>query len=122
LSNSNVDAVELSGLISGRVVEGSLLVDNGINGDSGFSGLSVSNDELSLASSNWDLFVEVSEKSLSLIIINIGKDPTPTSDRRIFKVNLGLTKESTDFKPVCIGSCTDFLGMIPGAFNSILCL
>ena len=28
------------------------------------------------------------------------------------------TNESTAFNPVCIGSCTDFLTMIPGAFNS----
>ena len=33
---------------------------------------------------------------------------------------MGLTRESTALSPVCIGSCTDFLGMIPGAFNSIL--
>jgi hypothetical protein len=32
------------------------------------------------------------------------------------------TKASTDFNPVNIGSCTDFLGMIPGAFNSTLYL
>jgi hypothetical protein len=32
------------------------------------------------------------------------------------------TKQSTAFNPVYIGSCTDFLGMIPGAFNSILLL
>ena len=32
------------------------------------------------------------------------------------------TKQSTDFKPVYIGSCTDFLGIIPGAFISILFL
>jgi len=33
---------------------------------------------------------------------------------------VSLTRESTDLRPVCIGSCTDFLGMMPGAFNSIL--
>lgn len=32
------------------------------------------------------------------------------------------TKQSTDFKPVYIGSFTDYLGIIPGAFNSILLL
>jgi len=32
------------------------------------------------------------------------------------------TKQSTDFNPVCIGSLTDYLGIIPGAFNSILLL
>lgn len=32
------------------------------------------------------------------------------------------TKQSTDFNPVCMGSNTDYLGIIPGAFNSILLL
>lgn len=32
------------------------------------------------------------------------------------------TKQSTHFKPVYIGSDTDYLGIIPGAFNSILLL
>jgi hypothetical protein len=30
------------------------------------------------------------------------------------------TSESTDFNPVIIGSCTDFLGIIPGALTSTL--
>jgi len=30
------------------------------------------------------------------------------------------TKQSTDFNPVYIGSLTDYLGIIPGAFNSTL--
>ena len=32
------------------------------------------------------------------------------------------TKLSIDFNPVCIGSLTDFLGIIPGAFTSTLLL
>jgi len=32
------------------------------------------------------------------------------------------TKQSTAFNPVYIGSCTDFLGIIPGAFISTLFL
>ena len=32
------------------------------------------------------------------------------------------TKQSTAFNPVYIGSCTDFLGIIPGALISILFL
>lgn len=55
LSDSHVDAVELSGLVGVGVVEGGLLVDDRVDGDGGFAGLSVSNDELSLTSSNWDL-------------------------------------------------------------------
>jgi len=30
------------------------------------------------------------------------------------------TKQSTDLSPVYIGSCTDFLGIIPGALISTL--
>lgn len=32
------------------------------------------------------------------------------------------TKQSTDLRPVYIGSCTDFLGIIPGALISTLFL
>lgn len=32
------------------------------------------------------------------------------------------TKQSTDLRPVYIGSFTDFLGIIPGALISTLCL
>jgi hypothetical protein len=32
------------------------------------------------------------------------------------------TKQSTDFNPVYMGSVTDYLGIIPGAFNSTLLL
>lgn len=32
------------------------------------------------------------------------------------------TKQSTAFNPVCMGSSTDYLGIIPGAFNSTLLL
>jgi hypothetical protein len=32
------------------------------------------------------------------------------------------TKQSTDLSPVCMGSKTDYLGIIPGAFNSTLLL
>jgi len=32
------------------------------------------------------------------------------------------TRLSTAFNPVCIGSWTDFLGIIPGALSSTLCL
>ena len=32
------------------------------------------------------------------------------------------TKQSTALRPVCMGSCTDFLGIIPGALISTLFL
>ena len=55
LANGNVDAVKLLGVLSVRVVEGGLLVDNGIDGDGSLSSLSVTDNELSLATTNRDL-------------------------------------------------------------------
>merc|ERR1719464_2092046 len=46
LSHSNVDAVQHLLLVSGLIE--SLLVDDGVDGDSGFASLSVSNDQLTL--------------------------------------------------------------------------
>ena len=55
LADSDVDAVKLLGVLSIGVIEGGLLVDDGINGDGSFSSLSVTNDELSLTTTNGDL-------------------------------------------------------------------
>ena len=57
LADSDVDAEESLGIVRVRVVEGGLLVDDGINGDSSLSCLSVTNDQLSLASTNGDLLI-----------------------------------------------------------------
>jgi hypothetical protein len=57
LADSDVDAEESLGIVRVRVVEGGLLVDDGINGDGSLSSLSVTNDELSLASANGDLLI-----------------------------------------------------------------
>jgi hypothetical protein len=62
LSDGDVDAVELLGLITGGIIESSLLVNDGINGYSSLSSLSVTNDELSLASSNGDLYIKFISK------------------------------------------------------------
>jgi hypothetical protein len=62
LSDGDVDAVELLGLITGGIIESSLLVNDGINGNSSLSSLSVTNDELSLASSNGDLYIKFISK------------------------------------------------------------
>jgi hypothetical protein len=56
LADGDVDAVESLGVLSGHVEEGSLLVDDGVNSNSGLAGLSVTNDKLSLASANGDLW------------------------------------------------------------------
>jgi hypothetical protein len=92
-TDGHVDTVELL-LLVGSVVP-LLLVEDGIDGDGGFTGLSITNDKLSLSST--DLTV-----SLSLV---------PG-----FRQLTG-TKESTDLRPVCMGSWTDRRGKIPGAFN-----
>ena len=55
LTDSDVDAVKLLGVLSIGVIEGGLLVDDGINGDGSLSSLSVTNNELSLATTNGDL-------------------------------------------------------------------
>ena len=55
LADSDVDAVKLFGVLGVGVVEGGLLVDDGIDGNGSLSSLSVTNDELSLATTNGDL-------------------------------------------------------------------
>lgn len=55
LADSDVDAVKLLGVLGVGVVEGGLLVDDGIDGDGSLSSLSVTNDELSLATTDGDL-------------------------------------------------------------------
>jgi hypothetical protein len=55
LADSDVDAVKLLGVLSVGVVEGGLLVDDGIDGDGSLSSLSVTDNELSLATTDGDL-------------------------------------------------------------------
>lgn len=55
LTDGDIDTVKSLGVITGWVVESSLLINNGINSNSSLSGLSISNNKLSLTSSNWDL-------------------------------------------------------------------
>merc|ERR1712079_532795 len=75
LADGNVDAEQL--LLGVSSIVESLLVDDGVNGDGGFAGLPVANDQLTLA---------------------------------------------TALMPVCMGSLTDCLGMMPGAFSPTLYL
>ena len=56
LTDSDVDAVESLGVLSSGVIESTLLVNDGINSDSSFACLSVTNDKLSLASADGDLY------------------------------------------------------------------
>lgn len=53
LTNSDVNAIERFAVIASLV--DFLLVDDGINSNSGLSGLSVSNDQFTLSSANWNL-------------------------------------------------------------------
>ena len=55
LTDGNVDAVELLAVLGVGINEGGLLVDDGVNSDGSLASLSVTNDELSLASANGDL-------------------------------------------------------------------
>ena len=55
LADSNVNAVESVRVASVGVIELGLLVKNGINSNGGFASLSVTDDQLSLASANRDL-------------------------------------------------------------------
>ena len=53
LSNSDVDAVEGLGVVTG-LIDG-LLVEDGVDSDGGFAGLSITNNQLTLASANGHL-------------------------------------------------------------------
>merc|ERR1719431_2102804 len=62
LTNSHIDAEQLLLGISGIIEP--LLVDDGIDGDSGFASLSVSNDQLTLATTNGHQAVDSLDASL----------------------------------------------------------
>merc|ERR1719341_1587092 len=62
LTNSHIDAEQLLLGISGFIEP--LLVDDGIDGDSGFASLSVSNDQLTLATTNGHQAVDSLDASL----------------------------------------------------------
>jgi hypothetical protein len=53
LANGDVNTVERLLVVS--LLIDFLLIDDGINGNGGLASLSVSNDEFTLASSNWNL-------------------------------------------------------------------
>jgi hypothetical protein len=74
LSNSDVDAEKLLLFVSSLVIL--LLVDNGINGNSGLTSLSISNDELSLSSTDWHEGVYGFESSLHGLVHGFSWDNT----------------------------------------------
>ena len=58
--------------------------------------------------------------SIAIAVLPVYLSPMMSS---LYPLPIG-TKQSTAFNPVYIGSWTDFLGIIPGAFNStrLLCV
>ena len=76
LSNSNINAIKSSEWIDGEIVEGLLLVDDGVNSDGSLSSLSVTNDKLSLSSSNWDQGIDGLNSSLHRLVDGLSWDNT----------------------------------------------
>ena len=66
LANSDVDAVELLGLVVGVVP--ALLVEHGIKSDSSLAGLTVTNDQLTLATADGNHGVDGLETSLDGLV------------------------------------------------------
>lgn len=66
LTDGDVNAIELLLLVAG--LEVGLLVDDGVDGDGCFSGLTVANDELSLASADGDETVDGLEAGLHRLV------------------------------------------------------
>ena len=60
LANSDVDAVEGLGVVTS--LEDSLLVDDGVNGNGGLAGLSVTNDQFTLTSANRHLLNSIDQE------------------------------------------------------------
>mmetsp|Transcript_108989 Transcript_108989/g.150728 ORF Transcript_108989/g.150728 Transcript_108989/m.150728 type:complete len:396 (-) Transcript_108989:302-1489(-) len=74
LTNSNVDRVEL--LVDLIVIESRLLVKDSINSNSGFTSLSVTNDELTLASTNRHKSINGLKTSLHRLVDGLSRHDT----------------------------------------------
>lgn len=74
LTDGNVDAVELLGLVVGVVP--ALLVQNGVETDGGFAGLTVTNNQFSLAATNGDHGVDTLETSLDRLVDGSARENT----------------------------------------------
>ncbi|KAH3663765.1 hypothetical protein OGAPHI_005167 [Ogataea philodendri] len=66
LTNGNVNTVKFLGLV--RTAVPSLLVQDGVKGNSSLTGLSVTNDQLSLTSSDWDKGIDSLQTSLHWLV------------------------------------------------------
>jgi hypothetical protein len=91
LANSNVDTVQLLALIAAGVVP-TLLVEDGIKSDSGLTGLTVTNDQLTLATANGHHGVDTLHTSLYGLV-----DGTTGKDTRSLELStaLGLSVQGT---------------------------
>jgi len=85
LSNGDINAVEL--FVSVSSVEIFLLIQDGINGDGGLSGLSVSNNEFSLSSTDGDQTIDGFESGLHGLVDGFSGDNTGGFD--FHSVSLG---------------------------------
>jgi hypothetical protein len=74
LANGNVDAVKLLRLVLSIVP--SLLVKNGIEGNSGLAGLTITNDQLTLSTSNWYHGIDGLETSLYGLVDGVSRKNT----------------------------------------------
>jgi hypothetical protein len=78
LANSDVDAVEFLGFI--RTVVETLLIENGVEGDSGFTGLTITNDQFSLTAAYWDERVDGFQTSLHRLVYGLSGNNTWSFD------------------------------------------
>jgi len=74
LADSDVDAVKLLGLVITLVESG--LVQHGVKSDGGLTGLSITNDQLSLTSANWDKRIDGLETSLHRFVDRLSGNDT----------------------------------------------
>jgi hypothetical protein len=74
LTDSDVDTVELLGLVVSVVP--SLLVKHGVKSDSSLSGLTVTNDQLTLTTSNWNHGIDRLETSLHWLVDGVTRQDT----------------------------------------------
>jgi hypothetical protein len=74
LTNGNVDTVELLGLVVGAVP--SLLVKHGVKGDGSLSGLTITNDQLTLTTANGNHSVDGLEASLYGLVDGMARKDT----------------------------------------------
>jgi hypothetical protein len=80
LSDSDVDTVELLGLIVSIVP--SLLVEHGIKGNGGLSGLTITNDQLTLTTSNRNHGIDRLKTSLDWLVDGLARQDTRSLELR----------------------------------------